>query len=126
MFAKSLFSSLPNFTLALVFFLSAPVFAKKKEPKPAPPKVNIEKLTFHYCKGECTARKQVKKLKAFKAPKTGMQNPLGVNVCQEQLGGKYDSKKLPGKERGVCRFKDGSSVELFGLHGEAEKFIQAD
>lgn len=106
----------------VLLLLIAPAMAKKKATAAAP-KVDLAKLTFHDCKGECTARKQVKKLKAFRAPKAGMSNPLGVNVCHEQLGGKFDTKKLPSKERGVCRFSDGSSVELFGLHGEAEKFI---
>jgi hypothetical protein len=89
-------------------------------------KVDMSRLVFHNCKNECTAKKAVKKMKSFEMPKSkdGMKNPLGVNVCQEQLQGQLVFIKINNKERGVCQFEDGSSVELFGLHSESEKFIK--
>lgn len=112
-------------TLAtLLSFAALNVFAQKKNQIPTP-KIDMSRLVFHSCKNECSAKRAVKKLASFSMPKSkdGMKNPLGVNVCQEQLQGQLAFIKIKTKERGVCQFNDGSSLELAGLHAESEKFI---
>lgn len=111
--------------VAVLSFGALNALAQKKV-QTAAPKVDMGRLVFHACKNECSAKKAVKKLTTFSMPKAkeGMKNPLGINVCQEQLKGQFAFIKLKGKERGVCQFTDGSSVELAGLHSESEKFIK--
>lgn len=94
--------------------------------RPAPPQVNMSRLVFHDCRGECQAKASLKKLRPFKlaSNKDGMKNPLAIEVCQAQLGGFLVFHPINGKERGVCAFKDNSKLELHGLHTESEKFVQ--
>lgn len=98
----------------------------QKKTQSAAPKVDMGRLVFHSCKNECSAKKAVKRLTTFSMPKSkdGLKNPLGINVCQEQLQGQLAFIKVQTRERGVCQFADGSSVELAGLHAESEKFIK--
>lgn len=86
------------------------------------PKVDLSKLVFENCAKDCQAKKALRALKSFPMPKDGsvLQNPLGSNVCQEQLKGRVELKR----SNAVCVFSDGSSVGLPGLHLESEKFIR--
>lgn len=85
------------------------------------PKVDFSKLVFDNCPRECQAKSALRGLGSFPLPKgTVLQNPLGANVCQEQLKGRVEVRKTSA----VCAFSDGSSVGLQGLHLESEKFIR--
>jgi hypothetical protein len=120
------FKNYLRLTIVAVLSFGALNALAQKKVQSAAPKVDMGRLVFHSCKNECSAKKAVKELTTFSMPtsKDGMKNPLGVNVCQEQLKGQLAFIKLKAKERGVCQFADGSSVELAGLHSESEKFIK--
>lgn len=114
--------STQNFMLSLrqafglLLFLSATTATAQKA------KVDFSKLVFANCAQECQAKKALRTLSSFPMPKDGsvLQNPLGANVCQEQLKGRVEIKG----QAAVCVFSDGSSVGLQGLHLESEKFIR--
>ncbi|MBY0518215.1 MAG: hypothetical protein K2P81_15000 [Bacteriovoracaceae bacterium] len=90
----------------------------------AAPVVDSSHMTFYQCKGNCQAKKALTNLKTFSvSKKTTLKNPLGSEVCTEQLGGVVG--QFADKKKGsisICRFKDNSAIELQGLHRESEKF----
>ncbi len=90
----------------------------------AAPVVDSSHLTFFLCKGNCLAKKALSGMKSFSVSKKAtLKNPLGSEVCTEQLGGVVG--QFVDKKKGsvsICRFKDNSAIELQGLHRESEKF----
>jgi hypothetical protein len=80
-------------------------------------------LRWYQCSGDCQAKQAVKSLQPY-ALKPQASNPLGSDVCREQLQGKVRKITVRGKKIDVCQFQDQSSVELLGLHLEAEKLVR--
>lgn len=111
-----------KFMLSLRQGLGLLLFASATTATAQTAKVDFSKLVFANCAKECLAKKALRSLRAFPMPKDGsvLQNPLGSNVCQEQLKGRVELKGTSA----VCAFSDGSSVGLPGLHLESEKFIR--
>lgn len=96
-------------TLAILSlgFLSFPLSVESKTHASTD---KIKAASFHDCKGACEAKKAM--IMAIKGQK---KLKVAHESCDEELKGTVRFKKINGRERGICYFKDGSSVELKDL-----------
>ena len=82
---------------------------------------HTQELDIKGCKKNCLAQKAIANFKTYNLDlKTRLADPLGSEVCKNQLKGLVS--KLKGKD--VCLFKDSSSIELTSLHLYSERFAR--
>ena len=83
------------------------------------PVAHSQDINLIACKGNCQAKKAIMKMKRYNLDlKKKLADPLGSEVCKNQLKGNVS--KL--KRVDVCLFKDSSAIELTSLHKFSESF----
>lgn len=71
--------------------------------------LNLKQFTFHDCNSSCAAKKSLDGLIKLRKSK---ESSKAFDACPQTLKGHITFKKINKRERGVCEFNDGSSVEL--------------
>lgn len=99
----------PRPVVAIMFSL---VFFGQSQAAPWLPSVT---LVFHECPKNCLARRAVAISKPMDLKSYGPRDPVAIHYCRLSLMGQPEYINLAGKVRGVCQFRDRSSVELKGI-----------